>query len=122
MAEYRPVTRQVEDALVHNSRREACLILGLWLLSLVYTVSLCYLWGYLSHEPMPVALGPDVASLVGPLEGFQRDPSQLGEPLGLAVPDWVFYGILAPWAVCIGLTLWFCLRVFSEDDLGPADD
>jgi len=116
------VARLPQDAVFLNSRREAVLILGIWGLSLIYTVSFCYLWGYLTHEPVPVAFGPDVAAILGPLEGFQRDAASVGAPLGLGVPDWVFYGILLPWAVCIGLTLWFCLRVFSEDDLGSADD
>ena len=46
-----------------------------------------------------------------------RDPASLTYPLGLGIPDWVFYGIALPWAVCVLLSFWYGLFYFSEDDL-----
>jgi hypothetical protein len=116
------LAEKIEDVLLGNSRREAWIVLLAWLGSLIYTVSVCYLFGYLTHEPSGTSVGPDVASLLGPLTSFNRNPESLTTPLGLGIPDWVFYGIVLPWVACIALTLWFCFRYFSEDDLGSADD
>ena len=85
---------------------------------MVYTCTYCYLRGYLSHEPHPQPTGPALGALVGPLEGFNRDPATLTTPLGLGIPDWIFYGVAIPWVVCIVITVWFCIYYFVEDDLG----
>lgn len=105
------------DPLYLNSIREACLILVLWLAAGIFTVSWCYFGGYLTHEPDLAAAGPDLVDLLGPFERFDRDPDSLTTPLGLGIPDWIFYGVVLPWLACIGLTFWFCLKYFSEDDL-----
>ena len=116
------MTEKAEDTLLGNARREAWVILPCWLASLIYTVSYCYFFGYLAHEPSGTSVGPDVATALGPLTSFNRNPGSLQTPFGLGVPDWVFFGIVIPWISCIALTLWFCLRFFREDDLGPVDD
>ena len=75
------------------------------------------------HEPLPSSTGPAVTHVLGPLESFNRDPESVTFPLGLGIPDWVFYGILLPWIVCIVLSFWYGLFFFAEDDLseGAAD-
>ena len=115
------VAEKVTDVLLRHARREARIILSCWVVSLVYTVSYCYLFGYFSHEPSGTSTGPDVAFALGGLAPFNRQVESLRTPLGLGVPDWVFFGIVLPWLGCIGLTLWFCFRCFREDDLGSAD-
>ena len=47
---------------------------GIWLVACVYTVGVCYRFGY----------GRDVATLTYVL-GF---------------PDWIFWGVVVPWTVC----------------------
>lgn len=106
------------DPLFLNSRKEAAVILLAWLGCFLYTVVFCYLNGYLSHEPIPGSVGPDVADWFGPLQGFDRDPGSLTTPLGLGIPDWVLWGVIAPWLACLVLTFWFCFCYFKEDDLG----
>jgi hypothetical protein len=106
------------DLLYKNALREVAVILSAWTVCLVYTVTYCYLYGYLSHEGTPESMGPDIGTLVGPLSSFNRDPESLTTPLGLAVPDWIFYGVVLPWVLCILFSLWFCLFYFREDDLG----
>lgn len=69
------------------------------------------------HEPHPNAAGPSIGTLVGTLETFNRDPQFLTTPLGLGVPDWVFYGVIIPWVVSGFITILFCLCFFVEDDL-----
>lgn len=110
--------RSSDDPLFRHSRREASLLLAVWVICLLYTTSYCYLFGYLSHEPLPNSLGPSLGEIVGPLQGFQRDLSTLTTPLGLGIPDWIFFGVLVPWILSIAFTVWFCLFYFEEDDLG----
>ncbi len=114
----------VEDPLYRHSLREARFVLGLWTCCFLYTVSYCYLYGYLTHEPMPAsaATGPAIGNLVGPLESFNRDPDSISYPLGLGIPDWVFYGVALPWVICIVLSVWFCLVIFVEDDLSSGTE
>jgi hypothetical protein len=108
-----------DDPVYLNCRREAIFILALWACCFVYTVGFCYLTGYASHEPTPQSTGPALGAMVGSLHDFDRTPESLRSPLGLGIPDWVFYGVVMPWLTCIVLTFLFCLFVFKEDDLGP---
>jgi len=115
---YAPASPPVEDPLFRNSLREAKIIIAIWAVALVYTCTYCYLYGYESHPSDPAAVGPAVSSWFGPLESFDRDPTTLTTPLGLGIPDWVFYGVITPWIVCIVATFVFCLFIFKEDELG----
>jgi len=111
-------SQQVEDPVFRNSLREAKIILSIWALAMAYTCTYCYLYGYESHPSDPAAVGPAVSSWFGPLASFDRDPATLTTPFGLGIPDWVFYGVVAPWIVCLLGTFVFCLFIFKEDDLG----
>ena len=106
-----------DDPIYRNSLREARFILAVWVVCFLWTVSYCYFNGYLSHEPLTSSTGPGVANLLGPLESFNRDPESLTYPLDLGIPDWVFYGILMPWVICVVLSFWYGLFMFTEDDL-----
>jgi hypothetical protein len=67
-------------------------------------------------------VGTSVGELAGRLHALDRDPQTLSTPLGLGIPDWVFYGLIVPWLVCIAITFWFCLFYFADDDLGEHAD
>jgi hypothetical protein len=107
---------EVDPVYIH-SRREAIFILCLWTCCCLYTVTYCYLNGYLSHNAHPRATGPAVGAVVGELESWNRSLESMSTPLGLGIPDWVFYGIVIPWALCVVITFWFCLFYYVEDDL-----
>jgi hypothetical protein len=81
----------INDPVYLHARREALTILGLWLAALLYTLTVCYIWGY------------------------DRDPATLTYVWG--IPDWVFYGVMLPWAFCNLFTIWFCFFFAVEDDL-----
>ena len=36
----------------------------------------------------------------------------------LGMPDWVFWSVALPWAVCFVLSTWFCFGYMADDDLG----
>lgn len=110
------------DPVYVHTLHEAKIILCLWTICLVYTCTYCYLYGYLDHPTETGSTGPSLGALVGDLPQFDRDPSTLTMPLGLGIPDWVFYGIVVPWCVCIVVTLVFCGFVFQEDNLGVERD
>jgi len=86
------MTVRREDPVLTSSRREAWLVFFIWLVACVYSVGICYRFGY----------GRDVATLTYVL-GF---------------PDWIFWGVVAPWSVCTLLCYVMAYHVISDDDLG----
>jgi hypothetical protein len=91
-----------------NACREAKLLLTVWALALCWTVGYCYLHGY-RHPPESWAVRNGLAA--------PRTADDLQTILGF--PDWVFFGIMAPWAACTLFTVIFSLFIMRDDDLGP---
>jgi hypothetical protein len=85
-----------DDPLVKSARREAVVVLLIWLCAMLYTVLYCY------------------------FNGYQRDPATLTFILGF--PDWIVWGILAPWMVCLVLSFWFGHTFMQDTDLGGDPD
>jgi hypothetical protein len=81
-----------EQRLLQNARREALVIMIVWALALVWSCLVSYFFGY------------------------SRPPTDIGLILGM--PDWVFWGIFLPWALCLAFSVWFCFRFMADDDLG----
>jgi hypothetical protein len=87
--------------LVASSKREALFAASLWLAAVLYTVGYCSRFGYRRTAD-------DLTFVVG-------------------IPDWVFWGIVAPWTFCTVVSIWFALRFMRDDPLGdeaatdPAD-
>lgn len=81
-----------EDPAVRSARREALVVFGIWFVAMVYTVGYCS------------------------LNGYGRSADDLKFVLGF--PDWVFYGVVAPWVVCSGISLWFGATFMKDEDLG----
>ena len=86
------MSRPSEDVVVHAARREAALALGTWVAAMLYTVTYCYWHGY----------GRTVDSL----------------SFVLWFPDWVFWGIVVPWGVCILFSTVFAFRIMGTESLG----
>ena len=85
------------DPVLKNARREAVVIGFAWLASTAYSCAYCYAFGYIRPDR---PLGPaDVRPVFG-------------------MPSWVFWGIMAPWAVCAAFTLWFAGWRMADDELG----
>jgi hypothetical protein len=70
--------------------------LAMWLGTMLYTIIYCYTKGY----------GRSVESLT----------------FVLWFPDWVFWGIIVPWGICILLSTVFALRVMGDESLGEEID
>jgi hypothetical protein len=82
------------DPLLVSSRREAIIVAVAFVLAIGYTVAYCTFYGY------------------------NRPAESLTFVLGF--PDWVFYGILCPWAVCTVLAC--CFSYFLMQDHALSDD
>lgn len=70
--------------------------LGMWVVAMIYTLTYCY------------------------LNGYNRAPDSLSFVLWF--PDWVFWGIVAPWAACVIISTWFAFRVMGDEPLGEEVD
>jgi hypothetical protein len=90
-----------------NAAREALIVLAVVALALAWTVGYCYLHGY-RHAPDSWAVCAGLAS--------ERTADNFEQVAGL--PDWVFFGILVPWLACTAFTVFFCLKIMKDDDLG----
>lgn len=95
-------TRTYRHAL-HEMR----FVAGCWVIAFLWTVGYCYLQGY-QHDPqawlvrtgLAAARSPDNIRLVG------------------GIPDWVVFGIIAPWLACSWITVLYGMRFMHDDDLG----
>jgi hypothetical protein len=70
--------------------------MGSWLVAMLYSVTYCYWYGY----------GRTVESLT----------------FVLWFPDWVFWGIVAPWILCVLLSFVFAFRIMGDESLGADVD
>lgn len=86
------------DPLFVDSVRESGWILLMWLCCFIWTLFVCLTWGY-----------PD-----------KIDPKSFSTVLG--IPAWVAWGIAFPWLIADAVTIWFCLFVMKDADLGEDVD
>jgi len=88
------------DPTYKNALREALVILFIFVLALVYSLTVCSVWGY------------------------NREAGEI-ETIG-GIPDWVFWGVFVPWTICVPTTAWFCFAYMKDDPLeepgGPGED
>lgn len=80
------------DPVFVSARREALAVAGISLVAGIYTIVVCGMMGY------------------------GRDPKTLTFVLGF--PDWIFWGIVLPWTVCVGVSLYFGATFMCDEDLG----
>jgi hypothetical protein len=90
------VTPLRENIVVRTARREASIALSTWLVAMIYTVTYCYRNGY----------GRSVDDLT----------------FVLWFPDWVFWGIVVPWGLCILFSTVFALWFMGDEPLGEEVD
>jgi hypothetical protein len=89
-----PANDQYDPVYLHT-RRESLVILIVWAVALVWSVSVCTLFGY-----GQAAKGEQVQLFFG-------------------MPAWVFWGVMCPWVTAGLFSIVFSLLVMADDDLGP---
>ena len=92
-----PKKVEYDPCFVH-SRREALVILCLWLVAMLWAVPFCHFNGYVGHV----------------------DPENVKTIWG--IPSWLFWGIAVPWIVADLFTVWFCFFFMQDDDLGEVQE
>jgi len=90
------IPRRKLDPLFVHARREAIVILVVWVICLAWTTAVYWTWG----------LG--------------RSPEEVEMYWG--IPDWVFVGVVAPWVVVDIFSIWYCLVFMCDDELGHANE
>lgn len=90
-----------DDPVLRSARREALVVLVIWASALAYTVTYCHIYGYGRPE---------------------EDLKFVRLFWGIAFPDWVFWGIVAPWGVCFLVSWWFSYAFVKDADLGRERD
>ena len=83
------MNNQAEVNSLRQSRRELLFILLTWLGCGLWVIVYCGLYGY------------------------NLAPVNISTTFGF--PDWVFWGIAAPWMVANVVTFWFCLCVLKNE-------
>jgi hypothetical protein len=91
-----PTDHPVTDPVVRSARREALAVLLIWLAAMAYTVGYCAKYGY------------------------GRRLEELTYVLGF--PDWVFWGVITPWLVCVAICYAFSYLFMTDEDLGAEVD
>src|SRR5262245_42037454 len=86
------MSKQPTADSVRHARREAIFVGFFWSAAAAYTVGYCALFGY------------------------GRTADSLRFVLG--IPDWIFWGIVLPWTVCLGIGCWFAWFYMTDEDLG----
>ncbi len=81
-----------EQQLLRHARREGLLILAVWSACLIWSMVVGYFMGYRRSAP-------DMALIFG-------------------MPDWIFWSVVLPWALCLAFSTWFCFVYMTDDDLG----
>ena len=81
---------------VRHARREAIFVALLWCAAAAYTIGYCALFGY------------------------GRSAKDLKFVLG--IPDWVFWGIVVPWTVCLAIGCWFAWFFMTDEELGEEEE
>jgi hypothetical protein len=94
-----------------NSLREMQFVAGCWVLAFLWTVGFCYLHGY-EHSPNSWVVRNGLAEV--------RNVGNFRHVMGF--PDWVAYGIIAPWLVCSTVTVIYGFFGMKDDDLGTEGD
>lgn len=89
------MSHRCEDPLVRSTRREAIVTAVIFTTALTYTVGYCATYGY----------GRSLESLT----------------FIFGLPDWVFWGILAPWGVCTLLSCGLSVMFMRDEVLEPAE-
>ena len=90
------MTHPQEDPLVRSTRREALIVSVVILAALTWTI------GYCSRH------------------AYNRPAEEIEIVLGF--PDWIVWGVLAPWLASSVVSIAFAFGIMSDDPLGEAVD
>jgi hypothetical protein len=113
----------LEDPLFISARREALIVLTAWFLALIWSVSYCYSYGYVSDlntisdsKSVEVRRTDDPQAMPELWVDRGRGPERVQFLLGF--PSWIFWGVVLPWFACTVFSLYFGAFLVRDEDLG----
>jgi hypothetical protein len=80
-----------------RARREAWVILGVWVLTSIWTATCSYLFGYFKEDEVI-----EVATVAG-------------------IPMWIFIAVILPWILTAGFSIWFAMCYIEDDEVSEVD-
>lgn len=86
-----PVIPDDNQTVLRSSRRDATLVIVVWLLSCVWSVGYAALFAYRKDAFADLVWG---------------------------MPRWVAVGVVAPWLVVLAVTVWYAIRGMEDVELG----
>lgn len=86
---------QQEDPLLTSARREMFVTFAIWLIAMIYTIGVSVTCGY------------------------GRKPESLTYVLGF--PDWIFWGVITPWATATVVSAVFAMGFMQDAPLGDEE-
>ena len=112
-----------EDPVLISSRREALIVFACWVIAMTWSVSYCYLNGYITDsslisnkqkvEVRQTSQPGGIPELwVDHGKGLQQVEFVLG------FPAWIFWGVALPWWLCTAFSLFFGAFIVRDEDLG----
>ncbi|MDB5335448.1 MAG: hypothetical protein JWN70_1067 [Planctomycetaceae bacterium] len=112
-----------EDPVLISARREALVVFACWAIAMTWSVSYCYLNGYITDPSLisnkqkvevrqPAQPGGIPELWVDHGKGSQRVEFVLG------FPSWIFWGVALPWWICTAFSLFFGAFIVRDEDLG----
>jgi hypothetical protein len=90
---------ELDDPVFRTGLREALVILAVFTVALLWSVTWSLADGYYAPGEIPADI-----------------------PLVWGMPRWVFWGVLVPWIAADVFTIWFCFFFMVDDDLGAGGD
>lgn len=91
------MTEPQEDPILISSRREALIVLVLWIAAMLHSVLFSWYYGY-----------------PGSFDGIKAEEIKLV----WGVPFWAFWGVIVPWIACSVLSILFASFCMKDEPLG----
>ncbi len=124
-----------EDPVLISARREALIVFASWLIAMTWSVSYCYLNGYISLNLPTSQESKDLnasrisdqkfvdvrqPAVAGGVPELWVDRGQGAERVTfvLGFPSWIFWGVALPWWICTAFSLIFGAFLVRDEDLG----
>lgn len=124
-----------EDPVLISARREALIVFASWLIAMTWSVSYCYLNGYISLSSSDTTESRELnaarisdqkfvdvrkPAIEGGIPELWVDRGKGPERVAfvLGFPAWIFWGVALPWWICTAFSLIFGAFLVRDEDLG----
>jgi hypothetical protein len=104
------------DPGFRRTRRESLFLVIPWICCCLWSVTYCYLFGYIQHS----RVDGQITAFLPDLSRFDQSAQPVLDPLGWGMPSWAFWGLFVPWMLAILFSIVYSLVIMN--DAGDDDD